>query len=82
METEIFPFSVFINVGIVKFWLKILKSCDAKLISAAYAQMMQDPDKYAWVKYTGKISSIQAALTQETYCAPLILGMFREINLG
>ena len=34
----------------VKFLLKILKSRDAKLISAAYAQMMQDPDKYAWVK--------------------------------
>ena len=37
---------------IVKFWLKILKTCDEKLISAAYSQMMQDPDKYAWVKYT------------------------------
>ena len=48
METGRFPLSVFINMCIVKFWLKILKTCDAKLISAAYAQMMQDPDKYAW----------------------------------
>ena len=38
--------------GKLKFWLNILKRSDAKLISAAYAQMMQDPDKYAWVKYT------------------------------
>ena len=52
METGRFPLSVFINMCIVKFWLKILKSCDAKLISAAYAQMMHDPDKYVWVKYT------------------------------
>ena len=52
METERPPLSVFINMCIVKFWLKILKGCDAKLISAASAQMMQDPDKYAWVKYT------------------------------
>ena len=52
METGRFPLSVFINMCIVKFWLKILKTCDEKLISAAYAQMMQDPDKYAWVKYT------------------------------
>ena len=37
---------------IVKFWLKILKSDHVKLISAAYAQTMQDPDKYAWVKNT------------------------------
>ena len=37
---------------IVKFWLKILNSFHVKLISAAYAQMMQDPDKYAWLKYT------------------------------
>ena len=44
METGRFPLSVFINMCIVKFWLKILKSCDAKLISAAYAQMMEDPD--------------------------------------
>ena len=29
-----------------------MKSCDAKLISAAHAQMMQDADKHAWVKYT------------------------------
>ena len=36
---------------IVKFWLKILMSCDAKLISAAYAEIMQNPDKYIWVKY-------------------------------
>ena len=52
METGRYPLSVFINMCIVKFWLKILKTCDEKLISAAYAQMMQDPDKYAWVKYT------------------------------
>ena len=52
METGRFPLSVFINMCIVKFWLKILKTCDEKLISAAYAEMMQDPDKYAWVKYT------------------------------
>ena len=52
MESGRFPLSVFINMCIVKFWLKILKTCDEKLISAAYAQMMQDPDKYAWVKYT------------------------------
>ena len=37
---------------IAKFWLKILNRCHALLISAAYAQMMQDPDKYDWVKYT------------------------------
>ena len=37
---------------IVKFWLKILKSDHVKLISAAYAQTMQDPDKYAWMKNT------------------------------
>ena len=37
----------------VKFWLKILNSCHAKLIYVAYAQMMQDADRYhAWVKYT------------------------------
>ena len=36
---------------IVKFWLKILMTCDAKFISAAYAEMMQNPDKYIWVKY-------------------------------
>ena len=41
METRRFPLSVFINMCIVKFWLKILMSCDAKLISAAYAEMMQ-----------------------------------------
>ena len=53
METaRRFPLSVFINMCIVKFWLKILKSDHAKLVSAAYSQMMQDPDKYAWVKYT------------------------------
>ena len=52
IKTGRFPLSVFINMCIVKFWLKILKTCDEKLISAAYAQMMQDPDKYAWVKYT------------------------------
>ena len=52
METRRFPLAVFINMCIVKFWLKILKTCDEKLISATYAQMMQDPDKYAWVKYT------------------------------
>ena len=52
METGRFPLSVFINMCIVKFWLKILKTCDEKLIFAAYLQMMQDPDKYAWVKYT------------------------------
>ena len=57
METGQFPLSVFINMCIVKFWLKVLKSCDAKLISAAYAQMMQDPDKYAWVKYTRDLLS-------------------------
>ena len=44
METGRFPLSVFINMCIVKFWLKILKTCDEKLISAAYAQLMQDPD--------------------------------------
>ena len=37
---------------IVKFWIEILKTCDAKLFSAAYAQMMPDSDKCAWVKYT------------------------------
>ena len=47
METRRFPFSILINMCIVKFWLQIQKSCDAKLISAAYVQMMQDPDKYA-----------------------------------
>ena len=52
MKTGRFPLSVFINMCIVKFWLKILKSCDVKLLSAVYAQMIQDPDKYAWVKYT------------------------------
>ena len=52
METGRFPLSVFINMCIVKFWLKILKSDHTKLISAAYSQMMQDPDKYACVKYT------------------------------
>ena len=46
METGRFPLSVFINMCIVKFWLKILMSCDAKLISAAYAEMMKNPDKY------------------------------------
>ena len=52
METGRFPLFVFINMCIVKFWLKILKRCDAKCLCVAYAQMMQDPDKYAWVKYT------------------------------
>ena len=47
METEKFLLSLFINLCMVKFWLKILKCYHAKLISAAYAQMMQDPDKYA-----------------------------------
>ena len=36
---------------IVKFWLKIMMSCDAKVISDAYAEMMQIADKYVWVKY-------------------------------
>ena len=52
MDTGRFPLSVFINMCIVKFWLKTLKSDYAKLISTAYSQMMQHPDKYAWVKYT------------------------------
>ena len=39
-ETRRFTLSVFINMCIVKFWLKILKSDHAKLISAAYSQMM------------------------------------------
>ena len=51
METGRFPLSVFINMCIVKFWLKILKTCDEKLISAAYAQMMQDPDNYYYYYY-------------------------------
>ena len=55
METGRFPLSVFINMCIVKFWLKILKTCVANLISAAYAHMMKDPDKYAWVKYTSDL---------------------------
>ena len=38
-------------MGIVKFWLKILKSCDTKLISAAYAEMMRNPEKYAWMTH-------------------------------
>ena len=57
METGRFPFSVFINMCIVKFWLKILKSDNAKLTSAAYSQMMLDPDKYAWIKYTRDLLS-------------------------
>ena len=69
METGRFPPSVFINMCIVKFWLKILKNYHAKLISAAYAQLMQDPDKYAWVKCTRDL------------LAPMVLGMFGEINL-
>ena len=71
METGKFPLSVFINMCIVKFWLKILKSCDAKLISAAYAQMMQDPDKYAYKRFT--------VLSWFWEC--LVLGMFEDINL-
>ena len=43
LETGRFLFSVFINICIVKFWLKILISCDAELISAAYAEMMKIP---------------------------------------
>ena len=51
METGRFPLSVFVNMCIVKFWLKILKSCDTKLISAAYAEMMRHPEKYAWMTH-------------------------------
>ena len=47
METGRFLLFVFVNMGIVKFWLKILNSCDKTLISAAYPKMMQNPEKYA-----------------------------------
>ena len=30
---------------------KILKSCATKLISAAYAEMMRNPEKYAWMTH-------------------------------
>ena len=51
METGRFPLSIFVNMCNVKFWLKILKSCDTKLISAAYAEMMRNPEKYAWMTH-------------------------------
>ena len=51
METGRFPLSIFVNMCIVKFWLKILKSCDTKLISAAYAEMMMNPEKYVWMTH-------------------------------
>ena len=49
METGRFPLFIFINMCTVKFGLKILKSCDTKLISAAYDEMMRNPEKYAWM---------------------------------
>ena len=49
MKTGRFPLC-FYQYVYCEVLVKILKSCDAK--SAAYAPIMQDPDKYAWVKYT------------------------------
>ena len=51
IETGRFPLSIFVNMCIVKFWLKILKSWDNKLISTAYAEMMRNPEKYAWMTH-------------------------------
>ena len=53
METGRFPLSVFINMCIVKFWLKILKTCDAKLISVAYAKMIADDLSLLCPSFTG-----------------------------
>ena len=51
METGRFLLSIFVNMCIVKFWLEILKSCDTKLTSAAHAEMMRNPEKYAWMTH-------------------------------
>ena len=51
MKTGRFPLFVFVNMCIVKFWLKILKSCDTTLISAAYDKMMQNLEKYAGITH-------------------------------
>ena len=69
METGRFPFSVFYKYVYCEVLLKIMKSDHAKLISAAYSQMMLDPDKYAWIKYT-----------RDLLCS-MVLGKFGNINL-
>ena len=51
METGRFPFSIFVNMCIVKFWFKILNICGTKLISAAHAEMMRNQEKYAWITH-------------------------------
>ena len=61
-----------------------MKSDHAKLISAAYSQMMQDPDKYAWVKYTrgllcshgfGNVWKDQSVMNEKLFLAKFEQGL-------
>ena len=50
-ETGRFPFCVFINMCMIKHWLKILYMNVKQLVHVAYREMFQHQEQNAWIRH-------------------------------
>ena len=50
-ETGRFPLAIDVNIQIIKYWVKILRSEESSYIKLVYSEMFQNPIKHEWIRY-------------------------------
>ena len=50
-ETGRFPLAIDVNIQIIKYWVKILRSEESSYIKLVYSEMFQNSIKHEWIRY-------------------------------